>query len=87
MIAPWKPLCGLAFFVLAGLAVPVSGCSLLCSQERQVVETEFGSIFYDLQRARLDTYRRQGFDCRSDGSIRDAFGRSIGTRYVCTKCD
>lgn len=70
----------MAVLVMAGCSNP------FCSEDRRVVEVTRDPILRGLEQHQLDTYRRQGYDCRSDGSVRDGFGRSVGTRYVCTKC-
>jgi len=55
-----------------------------CMDDRRVVEVSGGTR--ELSEALLQLYRNEGYNCRSEGSIRDAFGRVIGTRYVCAKC-
>lgn len=78
--------CG-AVILLAGAAGgSATGCSALCSEDRQVVEVEYGDL-QGLQRAHLNILKSQGYACRDDGAIRNVFGNQIGIRYVCTKCD
>src|SRR5690606_35687228 len=75
---------------LTALLLPLAlfGCGILdpCDEEERVVEVEYGDL-YELTKLALDNYRKAGWDCRSDGTIRDGFGRAIGTRYVCTRCE
>lgn len=74
-----------AITLLAGAAGTVSGCSVLCSEKREVVEVEYGSPWYEVQNTLLDRYRETGYDCTGE-SIRNAFGATIGMKYTCTKC-
>jgi len=72
------------------LALLLSACSDIfggCKEDGAVVELVYGSITYDLNAIFLENYRKRGWDCRSDGAIRNAFGQEIGTRYVCRGCD
>lgn len=79
-------LCAVVVMALAGAAGTASGCSVFCSEDRQVLEIEYGPL-EDIRYANMDALRGQGYSCRSDGAIRNAFGNQIGIRYVCTKCD
>jgi len=71
------------------LVVLLAGCRspFGCDEKTRVVEVEYSGPFTKSQQAILDRYRDQGWECASDGAIRDAFGRTIGTRYACTICD
>ena len=71
--------------IILACALLASACSNDdCMDDRRVVEVSGGTS--GLGEVLLQQYRNDGYDCRSEGSIRDAFGRTIGTRYVCTKC-
>jgi hypothetical protein len=37
--------------------------------------------------AELMNYYRMGYDCVTDGHIRDELGRGIGQWWVCSRCD
>lgn len=78
---------------LLALSLLVAGCDSIfgCDTETQVIELEHDwqgtggpNPFDELS---LKWARDDGFDCRDDGAIRNAFGVEIGRRYVCTKCD
>jgi len=72
--------------LLGGVGVTLPGCSALCSEDRKVVEVEYGDL-EGLQTAHLNILREQGYDCRNDGAIRNGSGTTIGERWVCEKCD
>ena len=60
-------------------------CGIFSPEETRIVECtrrieELVGYCPGLRQARDD-----GWTCRYDGTIRNAFGGSIGTRYVCTK--
>lgn len=73
--------------LVALLLVAVGGCSnpfASCEEERYVVEeiwNEWG--IYPMGR---ESFEDNGWTCSNDGSIRNAFGKAIGNRYVCTIC-
>ena len=65
----------------------LAGC---CSEQTRVVEIEyepFGPGTEDFDIVLLDSYRDTGWDCFTDGSLRDGSGAVIGERWVCTKCE
>jgi len=72
----------------AALTGSVQGCKnpLGCDNRTMVQEVNYG-LYYDVDTMLLNLARSQGWACRDDGSIRNAFGGVIGTRYVCTICD
>ncbi len=75
--------------LLAAVAVPaLAGCEAItgCKKESAVVELDYASPFYAVQQGLLTGYENRGWTCKRDGAIRNAFGREIGARYVCTGC-
>ena len=66
---------------------PACGLTDPCQEQTRVVEVQWGSITESMDRLRLSQLRDAGWDCRSDGSIRNAFGNTVGRRYVCTTCE
>jgi hypothetical protein len=74
---------GVGVVVLMG-----TGCGAItgCKEDRQVVEVDFGSTFFEIQQRIVDSWRARGYNCEGE-SVRNAFGRTIGTKYTCTKCD
>lgn len=71
-----------------GLAVLCNACGVFggCELQTQTLELVYSDTFYDIRLKLLNDYRADGWSCKDDGAIRDGFGRTIGTRYVCTKC-
>jgi hypothetical protein len=57
-----------------------------CTEKRQVVEVMHDWTQEASERI-LAIYVDDGWDCRTDGAIRDASGATIGTRWVCSRCD
>jgi hypothetical protein len=53
--------------------------------DTEIVELVPGEPFFDIRLGLLERYEELGYECDSE-SIRDAQGRSIGTKYTCTKC-
>lgn len=54
-----------------------------CDEQERKIEVAFGDAFDELE---LEFARDAGWECQREGSLRDGFGRTIGTRYRCTKC-
>ena len=64
-----------------------------CSTEPCTVETKIFEILYsdlpiyiELQEDWVRFAKEDGFDCPSE-TLRNAFGRAIGTKWTCTRCD
>lgn len=72
--------------LLLSLAVVLPGCSADCVEVQHVFEVEWGSSFEAAQRDLVRKAEQNGWTCRNDGAIRDAEGRAVGERYLCTKC-
>ena len=68
------------------LLMSLGGCSVLCHEDRRVAEITFGHPAEEIQREQLARWRREGFECADEGTIRNALGHVIGARYVCTRC-
>lgn len=73
----------LALAVVSASALTSAGCG--CEKDRQVLEVMYDET-YDLYQDFLQAYKDRGYRCTDDGTIRDAFGHALGTRYVCTGC-
>lgn len=68
------------------LALLACGDSTGCTLDTHVIDVEYGGVFEQVQRNLVTSWERLGYDCRSAGALRTAFGGVIGLTYVCTKC-
>lgn len=66
----------------------LGGCDSIfgCDEKVEIQEVSYG-IWYEFDLGMLERMRETGWDCRSDGAIRNGAGDEIGQRYRCTKCD
>ena len=78
--------------VLAGLValllVAVGGCSdPLAPCQEEVAVVVYDSWGCALPQFSLESHQQNGWDCRVDTDLKNAFGETIGTRYICTRCE
>lgn len=75
--------------LLAGPVVLSTACMTEpCTLETKTFEYLYSDIpqFIELQETWLRFAIEDGFNCSSE-TIRNAFGRSIGTKWTCTRCE
>lgn len=74
--------------LVLALAIALGGC---CTERTATVEIEYEPFGPGTQDEfgllDLEMRRNNGWACASDGAIRNAFGATIGERWVCTKCE
>ena len=72
---------------LAAIVVFAVGCTnpFGCTEEREVLEISDRYLDGNVA-STLARYKKDGWSCYDDGKIRDFLGRSLLTRYVCTRC-
>ena len=75
------------YLLLLVLASLVS-CGIFspCREQTDTIELVWDDPFYEVRADILADRRAAGWDCTETEGIRNAFGKSIGTRYHCRMC-
>ena len=73
-----------AVIVLFALACGTTTSTEPCREIEQFIECTYGAGVCDVA---LKQRTDRGFSCTFLETIRNAFGRELGERYVCKKCE
>lgn len=74
--------------VLALATLGSTGCSdpTGCDIQTKTIELVWGDdLVNGMKELQLEWAREDGYDCESE-PLRNAFGREIGERWICTRC-